>query len=187
MFSSSDPSNLSRRAAFTVNKTGDWRRMLLKPQHPHQKEEHNRDAQRTNTETGTKRIGGEGGPVKDRGEREKRQWVNHDRGSAMADRHLTWKNGTICFCLAPVDHILVLRLRREKLHALSPKTRKSLTFGKKNNTKKEKFPKTSSVTQTCVMLDIVFLNLCFQPTDHSLLLAKLTWICSCYLYWKTLL
>lgn len=38
------------------------------------------------------------------------------------------ENGTICFCLAPVYHKSVLRLRREKLHELSPKTRRPLDW-----------------------------------------------------------
>lgn len=53
---------------------------------------------------------------------------------------LDLENGTICFCLAPVYHMSVLRLRREKLHELSPKTRRPLDWKKRES---EKFPKMS--------------------------------------------
>lgn len=88
----------------------------------------------------------------------------------MADTDL--ENGTICFCLAPVCHISVLRLRREKLHELSPKNQKSLRL------KKEKqVPETSPVARRRR-------SLCLCSNTSRLRLARAA---NFHLYWKTLL
>lgn len=68
-----------------------------------------------------------------RREREKTVGESWKRQCYGRHRHFDLENGTICFCLAPVYHISVLRLRREKLHKLSPKTRGPLDWKKKSS------------------------------------------------------
>lgn len=75
------------------------------------------------------------------------EWVDHDRGGSIwQTQTLDLENGTICFaivffyffCLAPVDHMSVLRLRREKLHELSSEKVQSKN---KFHSDKEEVPK----------------------------------------------
>lgn len=89
------------------------------------------------------------------------------------------KMAPFVFCLAPVYHISVLRLRREKLHELSPKTKQK----KKQQKKSLRSEKSSqNVTQNAASLDLVSLIFClFQPIARFCLAAKLTLISVCYL------
>lgn len=119
-----------------------------------------------------------GSPVKDKsqeGEIKDSEWTMKE-AVLWQTQTFDLENGTICFCLAPVYHMSVLRLRREKLHELSPKTWSPLDWKKKE---REKFPGMSSITQTSMTLDLVSLNLRFSAHRSFLRLAKLTWISTC--------
>lgn len=79
------------------------------------------------------------------------------------------------FCLAPVDHMSVLRLRREKLHELSSKKTTKNPQNPKgpfDREKKKRFPQ--NVVRHSHLYDAqsVSLNLCFQPSESFLRLAK---------------
>lgn len=103
------------------------------------------------------------------------EWVDHDRGGSIwQTQTLDLENGTICFaivllffCLAPVDHMSVLRLRREKLHELSSeKVQSKNKFHSRQGRGPEKglaslAPQPSESR-----------NLCFQPSQSFLGPAK---------------
>lgn len=93
-----------------------------------------------------------------RGEREKRQWVNHERGSAMADTD-SW--------LGKWHHLFLFSTSLSQIGSEIEK-RKTARAQSKNKTslrlkRRKKFPEMSLITQTAMMLDLVSLNLCFRP------------------------
>lgn len=93
-----------------------------------------------------------------RREREKRQWVNHERGSAMADTD-SW--------LGKWHHLFLFSTSLSQIGSEIEK-RKTARAQSKNKTslrlkRRKKFPEMSLITQTAMMLDLVSLNLCFRP------------------------
>lgn len=134
-------------------------KQIWKPQHPRLSITQH-DAQRTKTDThGTyweeKKVLSK---TNCRREREKRQWVNHERGSAMADTD-SW--------LGKWHHLFLFSTSLSQIGSEIEK-RKTARAQSKNKTslrlkRRKKFPEMSLITQTPMMLDLVSLNLCFRP------------------------
>lgn len=130
--------------------------------------------------------GGEGGSCQRQiaGGREKRQWVNHERGSAMADTD-TWlgKWHHLFLFSTSLSHVGSEIEKRKIARAQSKKTRSPLDWKKK----KRKVPK--NVLRQSNLYDAwscVFESL-FSAHRSFLWLAKLTWISICYVCITSLL
>lgn len=134
-------------------------KQVWKPQHPPFK--HNTTWCTKNKDGRTRNIlGGEKKSCQRQTaeEREKRQWVNHERGSAMADTD-SW--------LGKWQHLFLFSTSLSQIGSEIEK-RKTARAQSKNKTslrlkRRKKFPEMSLITQTAMMLDLVSLNLCFRP------------------------
>lgn len=123
-----------------------------------------RDAQRTNTVTYRKQIGGKTRPVKDRLQRT--NGGGGERGSAMVDADI-W--------LGKWHHLFLFSTSLSNVGSEIEKRKIAQTQSKN---KKKKFLHSSFYSAwSCV-----FESIWFQPTDHFLSFATLT--STCYLYWK---
>lgn len=106
-------------------------------------------------------LGGKKSPVKDKlqkREREKRQWVNHERGSAMADTDSWLGKWHHLFLFSTSLSQIGSEIEKRKIARAQSKNKTSLRLKKR-----KKFPEMSVITQTTMMLDLVSLNLCFRP------------------------
>lgn len=111
----------------------------------------------------------------------KRQWVNHERGSAMADTDIWLGKWHHLFLFSTSLSHIGSEIEKRKIARAQSKNKKSLRLKKR-----EKVPR-NVFRQTSKTLDLVSLNLCFLAHRSLLLLAKLTWIYICYFCIRSLL